>query len=90
MQNKCFSPRRNNSLPAGEMVDLGPLKGPTFYNGFAGQVKKRKFRNQAVLNSISRTAQPSISYLLSVLVASPFFGVLYRSDVDFAIDFKLG
>ncbi len=25
------------------MVDLGPLKGPTFYNGFAGQVKKANF-----------------------------------------------
>ncbi len=71
------------------MVELSPLKGPSFYDGFVVQVKKRKFRNQAVLYPILRTAQQSIPYLLSVLVAALFFfGVLYRSDVDFAIDFK--
>ena len=72
------------------MVELDPLKGSSFYDGLVVQVKKRKFRNQAVLNPILRTAQQSIPYLLSVLVAAPFFGVLYRSDVDFAIDFKSG
>ena len=38
------------------MVELDPLKGSSFYDGLVVQVKKRKFRNQAVLNSILRTA----------------------------------